>query len=98
MASTGDEAVDRGGRIDERSCAFRLGTLTTALRLASDTAASSDTPWNSGSIHRVPVVNVSCSPLMPHASAYRAMNVPQTFGRPFSCEAPKNTAAIAGNR
>ena len=32
---------------------FRLGTLTTWLRLASDTAASSDTPWNSGSIHPV---------------------------------------------
>ena len=73
-------------------------SLRTAGRLASATAMISDTPWKRGWLQTDAELADRTRPWMPKASAKYAMSVPQTFGRRESCEAPRNTAATAGNR
>ena len=55
MAGAGSGTMSPGGASGSTGVvpALRLRTLTTAWRLASDTASSRDTPWNSGSIQLV---------------------------------------------
>ena len=69
-----------------------------AGRLAIATAMISETPWKSGWLHTAASLAERTRPWMPNASAKYAMSVPQTFGRCESCEAPRKTAATAGNR
>src|SRR5581483_1130626 len=76
----------------------RVGRPAHLLLDASATATTRDTPWKSGCVHAVTDVAERARPWTPKASAKYAISVPHTFGRLDSCEAPRKTAATAGNR
>jgi hypothetical protein len=58
----------------------------------------SETPWNRGWLQTDAELADRTSPCTPNARAKYAIRVPHTLARWENCEAPRNTAATAGNR